>query len=268
MKSKSMYFLLAVFGIIGTVFVITTGGCKKEGTTQPPVITPITDDLYPLIVGRQITYSGFLRDPATDTNITATGAFYMTKWLVVDTNAAVPIGGTSNLLLDSTHVSPGVWVRTPIFIRRTPPTGSANFSFLQNIGPFYRRFYVERGDSIRWILIAKLDAGMNNEWTAFDSTWTTSPNALPPIPPNTPVRLQIVGKFEGRETLTLGGQTFNDTYKLTTRRKIYLGGSSTPSVDAPTATIWLAPNIGPVKMILNADGESYGHFREYTSRNF
>lgn len=192
----------------------------------------------------------------------------MTKWLVADTNAPVPTGGTSNLLLDSTRVSPTTWALTPIFIRRTPPTGSANFSFLQNIGPFYRRFYIERGDSIRWILIAKLDAGMNSEWTAFDSTWTTSPNAQPPIPPNTPVRLQIVGRFDGRETLTMGGQTFTDTYRLTTRRRIYLGGSPTPSVDAPTATIWLAPNIGPVKKILNADGESYGHFREYASRNF
>jgi hypothetical protein len=81
--------------------------------------------------------------------------------------------------------------------------------------------------------------------------------------------LEIVGKWEGRESLTLAGTTFN-TYKLTTRRNVYLGGSPTPAPGsgALTASIWLASAIGPVKMILNADGESYGHFREFLSKNF
>jgi hypothetical protein len=99
---------------------------------------------------------------------------------------------------------------------------------------------------------------MNNTFTAFDSTWTTGTGN---------VRLQIVGTFEGRESLTLGGETFN-TYRLVTKRQIYLGGSSTPNVIATTATLWLAPGIGPVKMILNADSENYGHYREYSGRNF
>lgn len=264
MKLTKILLHLCLFTVVVCATIITIAGCSDDETVTPPTVQPITDDLFPLIVGHKITYTGFLRHQTADTNITATGAVYQTTWTVASNSTPTPLGVSANLVLDSTRVPTGIpspptiTIFTPLFIQRNPPTGSANFSFATNIGRFYRTFAIQRTDSLKWILIAKLDAGIGAEWTAFDSTYTGASG---------PVRLQIVGKFEGKETLTLAGQTF-DTYKATTKRNVYLGGSTTPSVTSPTATLWLVKDIGPVKMILNADGESYGHYREFKSKSF
>jgi hypothetical protein len=105
-------------------------------------------------------------------------------------------------------------------------------------------------------LIGKLDAGVASEWTAFDSTWTTALGAT---------ELKIVGLFPGKETITVGGQSF-ETYKLTLTQKVLVGGAVTAT--APLGTFWLAAGIGPVKMILNASTEAVGHYREFKSKNF
>lgn len=242
--------------------IFTNSGC--EDTTEPKGPDPITEDLFPLIVGRQIVYSGFLRARDVDTNITATGAVFEARMLVASNNQATPVGGTSHLLLDSMRVPTGIptpptfWRITRYFVKRDQPTGPHSFSFLTGIGSFYRRFGIARTDTLKWILLADMKAGLDNEWIGFDSTWT-SPTGL--------VRLQIVGKFT-RETITTAtGQTFN-TYKVTATRKIYLGGSPTASVVSPTATLWLAPNIGIVRFIFNADHESPGFWRDFRSKNF
>lgn len=256
-------FFLASFLFFSALILLTSPGCSKDDTTSPPQITPITEDLFPLTPGRQITYSGFLRAIGSDTNITAFAA-YQSKWTIINNSTPTPVGGTANLVLDSTFVPsgvaspPAVWVTNSLLIQRSPSTGSSNFAFMQNIAPFYRAFGITATDTLRFINLAQLDKGENNTFTAFDSTWTTGTGD---------VRLQIVGTFEGRESLSLAGETFN-TYRLVTKRQIYLGGSTNPNVIATTATLWLAPGIGPVKMILNADSENYGHFREYTGKNF
>lgn len=269
---RRMHHLQAQWTILSVALftLLWISACSDDDTTTPPTDNSIKEDLFPLVVGHQITYSGYLRDKTTDTNIIATGAVYETKWTIASNAILSPLGNTANLIYDSTRVPTGIpvppviTVASPLFVDRNPPTGNANFSFLQTVGTFFRKFGIQRLDSLRWILIAKLDAGIGTEWSAFDSTWITPPTALPP---NTPVRLQIVGKFEAKEDLTLAGQTFS-TYRLQTTRKIYLGGSTTPSATSPTATIWLAPNVGPVKIILNADGENVGHYREFKSKNF
>lgn len=264
MKLTKMLLHLCLFTVVVCAAMITISGCSSDETVVPPTVPPITDDLFPLIVGRKITYTGFLRHQTADTNITASGQVYQTIWTVASNSSATPLGVTANLVLDSTRVPTGIanpptiTIFTPLFIQRNPPTGKENFSFATNIGRFYRTFAIQRTDSLKWILIAKLDAGVGVEWTAFDSTYTS---------PTGQVRLQIVGKFEGKETLTLIGQTF-DTYRVATKRNVYLGGSTTPSVTSPTATLWLVKDLGPVKIILNADGESYGHYREFKSKNF
>lgn len=242
--------------------IFTNSGCK-ETTTEPEGPDPITEDLFPLTVGRKITYSGMLRHAVADTNITATAAVYETRWTVASNTAPVPIGGTSNQVLDSTRVPTGlptpptVWRVTPLFIARTPATGTANFSFLQNIGPLYRRFGIARADSLRWFLLADLSKGVGNEWTAFDSSWTAAAGV---------VRLEVRAQFKVKESIAVGGQTFT-TYRLETVRNVTLGGTAVITRGA-TATLWLAPNVGPVKMILNADGESPGHFREFKSKSW
>ena len=257
---KKIVLHLFLIPVILFSFIFIFSSCDED-TTSPEEIVPITDDLFPMIVGRQITYNGFLRNATTDSNITSFPQ-YIAKWTVVSNDTLTPVGGTSNLVWDSTLVPTGIsnppviWVETPFFIRRDPPTGTANFSFLQNIAPFYRRFNIQLSDTLRWIHLAQLDKGVNNEFTAFDSTWAASSGN---------VRLLIVGKFEGNVSLTVNGQSFT-TYLLTTRRRIYVDGQLL--TEAATASIWLAKDIGPVKMIINADGENPGHYREMLSKNF
>ncbi len=251
---------LAVLVTLSTMLYVT--GCEKSSEPEDTV-QPITEDLFPLVVGRKLIFGGFLRDKTTDANIEATGAVYEARMTVVANNSATPFG-PAHVLSDSQRVPTGLanppttWVVGQFLIQRDAPTGSGNFSFLTNIGRFYRTFSINRPDSLQWIMLVRQDAGVGGEWTGFDGTWTA---------PAGQVRLQIVGKIEGRETLTLGGQSFN-AYKITATRRVYLGGSTTPAQVAQTATIWLAPNIGIVKFIFNADGESNGFYREYKSRNF
>ena len=243
-------------------FMLSSSGCK-ESTTEPAGVQPIAEDLFPLIVGHKLTSSGFLRDKTTDINIDATGAVYEARMTVAATNAPTPFG-TAHVVIDSQRVPTGIasppttWVLTTFYVQRSAPTGSGNISFLTNIGTFYRKFGIVRADSLRWIMLSKQDAGVGVEWTGFDSSWT-APVGL--------VRLQIVGKFEAKAAITVNGATYN-AYKATATRKVYLGGSSTPAQESPTATLWLAPDIGLVKFIFNADGESNGFYRELKSKNF
>lgn len=239
-------------------------GCSEDNnpTNGDGGPDPITEDPFPMQIGRQLTYNGFLRDKSTDQDITSYTA-YMASWTVISNSAPVPnVGGTSNLVMDSTLAPTGManppvaWVTTPFFIRRDPPTGNANFSFLQNLGPFYRRFGITPTDTLVWINLAQLDKGAGVEYTAFDSSWTTSVGE---------VRLEIVGKLQADVSVNVNGTDYN-TYYLTTIRKVYAGG--TVIQEAPTASLWLAPNIGPVKMIINADGENFGHTRNLVSKNF
>jgi hypothetical protein len=254
--------------IVSLLFAFSTFlivGCSKKNSnsTGPTVSTAITVDLFPLVVGHQLTYSGYLRSVGTDTNITATGPAYLTTWTIVSNNQTTPLGGTATLIMDTTTVPTGianppvVQVPTPLFVQRSSPTGTANFSFLQNIGLFYRTVGIQRSDTLRWILIGNLGAGVNTQWNAFDSTWNNG---------NTTDELKIVGNIPDQESVTVNGTTFTNTYKLTLTENIIVGGATIAT--APLATFWLVANIGPVKMILNATIEANGHYRELKSKNF
>ncbi len=260
--NKLKFFFFLVLTTVVAVLMFSSTGCEKKAT-EPETVQPITEDLFPLIVGRKLTFGGFLRDARTDANIEATGAVYEARMTVVATGATTPFG-VAHVISDSQRVPTGVatppttWVVGSFFIQRPAPTGSGNFSFLTNIGRFYRSFGIARTDSLQWILLVKQDAGVGVEYTGFDQSYTGAAG---------PVRLQIVAKIEGREQLTLAGQSFNP-YRIKAQRKIYLGGAATPSVQAETATIWLQPNVGIVRFIFNADGETRGFFREFKSKNF
>jgi hypothetical protein len=259
-KVKNVF--AAILATMTVTMMISLTGCEKK-TTEPETVQPITDDLFPLIVGRKLTFSGYLRDAATDVNIEATGAVYEARMTVAATNAPTPFG-TAHVLSDSQRVPTGIpnppttWVVSSFYVQRAAPTGSGNFGFLTNIGRFYRTFGIQRADSLQWIQLIKQDAGVGVEWKGFDQTYTGAAGQ---------VRLEIVCKTEARASLTLAGTTFNP-YKVVAKRRVYLGGSATPSVQSETATIWLEPNVGIVKFIFNADGETPGFFREFKSKNF
>jgi hypothetical protein len=262
MKYTRLLMVGAMIAFVLALSVSSTGCKKSDDATSPETPQPITEDLFPLILGRQLVFSGYLTD-RNDVQIAGTSSVYEARMTVAALNAPTPFG-TAHVLSDSQRVPTGIanppttWVVSSFYIQRSPATGTGNFYFLTNIANFYRTFGLSRPDSLRWVLLVRQDMGVGVEWTAFDSSWAA---------PTGQVRLQVVGKVEGRESLTMGGQTFNP-YKITAVRKVYLGGASTPSVQAPTATVWLQPNIGIVKFIFNADGTSGGFYREYKSRNF
>ncbi len=240
-------------------------GCKD----LPPEPEPITEDLFPLVVGNQIIYSGFLRDPVTDANIISTGPVYETRWTIVSNAAPLPpvggISGVAHLIVDSTVADTSGFDSSAVYLGRPAATGVLGLAMIINVGYFYRTFDIQqlgggiRSDSLQWIDLFKIDGGVGVDFTALDKTWTsqTFGNAT----------LRLIGQFEDRENITLNGETFS-TYRLLLRRTILVTGSPAES-DAPMAEIWFAPGIGPVKMILHADGSGQpGHYREYKSRNF
>ena len=268
-KIQRFVSLLLVAAVAFSMTVFFTSCEKKSDATSPS--TAITDDIFPVVAGRKITFTGFLRAPgAADTNITATGSFYQSRWTIGTYNGAtappvVSTGGTCTQIVDSVKVSPlpspnGTFVVGALLLQKAVAQGAADFSFMTSIASFYRAVgLTTRIDSLRWIKLTDLASGIGVEFTCYDSTYN--------IPGPTTARLQIVGKFDGTETLTLAGSTFS-TYKLTITRRVYLGGSATAASIGQTAQLWVAANIGPVKMILGSDDRNYGHYREFSSKNF
>jgi len=268
--------LLLVAAVAFSMTVFLTSCEKKSDATSPSVA--ITDDIFPVVAGRKIFFTGFLRSPGADTNITATGSFYQSRWTIGTYNGAtapavVSSGGTCTAIGDSVRVSPvpaavgsspsGTWAQGSLLIQKAVAVGAADFSFMTSLASFYRSVgLASRIDSLRWIKLTDLASGIGVEFTGYDSTYNVTISGAA-----TTARLQIVGKFDGTETLTLAGSTFS-TYKLTITRRVYLGGSSTAASIGQTAQLWVAPNIGPVKMILGSDDRNYGHYREFLSKNF
>src|SRR6266581_1162829 len=83
-------------------------GCKKEDTTTNPgpTITPITDDLFPLVTGHRFVYTGFLVYPNTeDSAVTASIGAYTAIWTVL------PGPSDTWIILDSTTVGLTTTVR-------------------------------------------------------------------------------------------------------------------------------------------------------------
>ena len=232
------------------VLIIFAAGCKKSSSTAvSPTITPITDDLFPLTAGHTITYTGFVRTAGTDVNDSSTGSVYAASWTVASNSATSPLGGTSNLVIDSTTApSPSV---NSLYVLRTPPTGSSNFSFLQNVA-------FQGTDTLTWVLVGDVEDGITAYWQAFDDSIGTG---------SSKVELRIVGHYADQETLAVAGHTFF-TYRLAITKNILVDGLVSGDPDIPLATYWFAPGIGPVKMILNATADANGYYREFKSKNF
>ncbi|HEX9739199.1 MAG TPA: hypothetical protein VGA29_00380 [Ignavibacteriaceae bacterium] len=240
-----------------------------EDTTSPEEIVPITDDLFPLVAGRVIVYGeGTLLLNDTQTPVPGSEAGFNSKWIVAG-NVPFPVPPHTNptLVLDTTNVPAfGVTSVRQFFIQKDTTNG--NFDFLTNLGFLFRSQKIYntpgdstsgvRSDSLVWINLSKSTEGVGREYVAFTANYTSATLG--------PIRFEIVGKFD-RETLTIAGTNYN-TYKLTATRRIYLGSSTSAVSVGTTAVLWLAADIGPVKIILIGDAESHGKSQTMTAKNF
>ncbi|OGU77446.1 MAG: hypothetical protein A2V93_09680 [Ignavibacteria bacterium RBG_16_34_14] len=237
--------------------------CKDE-TTSPEEIQPILDDLFPLVSGRVITYGeGTLLLNDTQTPIAGTEIGFKSTWEVGLNVPPNPV-----IIYDTTNIpAVGLTVPREFYIKKDTSTG--NFDFLTNLGFLFRSQKIYNtpgdstsgieGDSLVWIGLSKSTMGVGREWIAYTKNYTSATLG--------PIRFEIIGKFETKETFTIAGTNY-ETYKLTATRKIYLGSSTTAISIGTTAILWLAPNVGPVKIILIGDAENHGKSQTMTSKNF
>jgi hypothetical protein len=227
-------------------FTLSVDGCKKASNPAEPVIVPITTDIFPLTVGHKITYTGYLRQAGIDSDVTT--QTYTSTWTVVSNDTATPLGGTSNLVIDS--ITSPVPSASLLYVLRDPPTGDANFSFMQTVS------YLGK-DTLTWVLAGDSQDGVGTYWPAFKDS----------IQGDTVHSLWIVGHFVDQESLSVGGQMFY-AYRLTISADTIVGGVIPGTVDTPLATYWFAPDIGPVKIIVDATETKSGYDWEFKGKNF
>ena len=118
---KTATLILAIALAVLTLFAV---GCKKSSNPVESTVIPITTDIFPLTVGHRITYTGYLRPMGSDTNIT-TGTTYSSSWTVVSNDTATPLGGTSNLIIDS--ITAPVSLGNPSLHPARPPNRRVKF---------------------------------------------------------------------------------------------------------------------------------------------
>ena len=229
------------------VLALSVVGCKKDSNPVESTVVPITTDIFPLTVGHKITYTGYLRPAGSDSDQTTAGT-YTSSWTVVSIDTATPLGGTSNLVIDS--ITSPVPSASLLYIQRTPPTGDANFSFLQTVS------YQGR-DTVAWLLTGDSQDGVGSYWAALKDS----------VPGDTVHSLWIVGHFVDQESLSVGGQMFY-AYRLAITADTLVNGIVPGAVDTPVATYWFAPGIGPVKIIIEATATKSGYDWEFTGKNF
>ena len=256
---------IAVFFIVLSFSYL---GCK-DNSTSPEQQQAITEDLFPLVPGHVIIYGqGNLYQYDTQDIIPGSGNGFNSKW-IVGTNVSLPVAPYTSpiVVIDTTNVPAfGVTSVRQFFIHKDETTG--NFDFLTNLGFLFRSTGIYntagdpasgvRPDSLVWIALSKSSEGVGKEYTAYSANYTTTTYGE--------IRFEIVGMFE-KENITISGTDYQ-TYKLTATRKIYLGNQTVAASTGVTAILWLAPNIGPVKIILIGDAESNGKVQTMTSKNF
>jgi hypothetical protein len=265
-------FLAFIMLLFAFTAAVTITSCSEDETITPPVDdTSVPKNLFPLIAGRVIVYGqGSLLAADTETPIPGSENGFESKWIVTGTSNLVPHPTLPvTLVLDTTKIPAlgAVSVRT-FFIGQDTVTG--NFDFLTSLGFFYRsvKIYATpgdsasgiRADSLKWISLAKPSEGLDKEWTAFSGVFFASAYG-------TEIRLEILAKFTGKETLTIGGQAY-ESYILRAYRKVFLQANNQELSIGETAKLWLAPNVGPIKIILIGDAESPGKSQTMTAKNF
>ncbi|QQS37982.1 MAG: hypothetical protein IPM56_08610 [Ignavibacteriales bacterium] len=267
MKSiKSIILYLIAFGVLNAF--LFTGCSKDDDPVNGNTPDPVPDNIFPLTAGHVLIYnSGSLLSLDTDVPIAGSDVGYESKWIIAGKVAPGPSPFTQpTVILDTTKVFGQTVPRT--FLAHHD-TVANEFHFLTNLGYFFRsqKIYTTpgdstsgiRADSLRWILLAKPSADVGVDWVAFNETFTSNVVGQ--------VRLEIKGEFEAKENLTAGGTDYV-TYRLVATRRVYLGSSTTSISTSPTAKLWMAENVGPVKIELRGDAESNGKVQTLTAKNF
>ncbi len=242
-------------------FLAMSGCSKNETVTSPPPVSPITDDLFPLVAGHQFVYTGFAVDTnSVQTPVAGTQGHYSASWTLLP-NPLDP-SGTTWLVVDSTTVFTTTTVHF-LVIRKDTSTG--DFDFLQTLGPFFRAIGAPYTDTAIWVHIAKPSVGAGVTWTAFD----TSVTAVVPNIGSTTVTLQIFGQIQSGVTVVDSSSAHNSytAYQVRTWRKITAGGFTIQD-DATTAVIWLVKDLGPVQVDIAGDTENFGSYLVLMSKNF
>lgn len=273
MKPAKLLFLLGrALAFLSIALMII--GCPDDETTPTgggTTIVPITDDLFPLVLGHKFVYSGYATAPGTGTQIPDPTGSYETIWTVGPT-VPTPLGGTATALIDTTTgpFGPGGFVVTVSRTLLIQKESNGDFLFMQTLGPFKRAFGIPVGtaasDTLFWVAVARPSQGVGStgaQWTGYDSTFTGTGG--------TQVQLQIFGKIEAMENIADStdspADTPRETFRSRTWRKITVGGLVVQD-DATTSRLWLAKDIGPIQVHIAEDTENIGHFRVLKSKNF
>ena len=269
LRTVFMWSIVAVVFVSMAVFV---AGCKDDETSGPSV-TPVPDNIFPLVAGHYFEYNGWLTQNDTETKIAASEATYYAKWTIGTTipvtaifpNPPFTVTGSAVLVYDTTKI-PGIGVTskfTPVFVKYD--TANAQYEYLTNIGLFYRTFQVKSGanirnDSLRFIILAKPRSGIGVKFECFNETFDGTVSGVA-----SPVTLKITGEFVRTEVVTVGSTDYS-AYYVEISRLITVG--TTPVATGVTAKLWVVENVGPVKMHLIGDAENHGNYRVMTSKNF
>ncbi len=251
---------LNIHGVDGGFTTVTVNDASSGTVTVSISVSgAITDDLFPIILGRKFTFAGHAIATSGATLPDPTNR-YQTVWTLA---APGPLPG-STVIVDSTrliHPTLGeILVARNLLILKNNITGE--FFFAQTLGPFFRAFNIERTDTARIISVAKPELGIGGEWVALDSTYVDSLGT-------SNIRLEILGKVEGGEVITdsSAAHTKYETIQFRTRRRISVNGAVIVD-NATTSRIWLRRDIGPIQVLIAQDTENLGHFRTIKDKNF
>ena len=240
--------------------LIALGGCKSgDAGSSPPPITPITDNIFPLVAGHQYVYTGYLVEAdSIDMRVADQPTPYRTSWTLL---GSPPAPSGIWFILDSTTVGTSTSVHL-LPVRRDSTTG--DLFLRQTLGPFYRRVGIPYADTGIWVRLISPAHGIGNIWTAFDTTETITLGEQ-----TAQVHLEVFGETETQETITDSSSAHNSytAYRVRIWRKVTASGFVVQD-DATTARLWLVKDIGPVQVTLAGDPENFGHFRVLQSKNF
>ena len=267
MKEHLNYlFLLIIAGVL-SIFILM--GCDEEETPIDNTPDPVPANIFPLTAGHVLVYNeGTLLNLDTDVPIAGSEVGFESSWVIAGQIAPGPSPYTNPTVIFDTTTVFGVTPPPRIFLAHLEVTPN-DFYFLTNLGYFFRsqKIYTTpgdstsgfRADSLRWILLANPSAGVGVEWVSFNETFTSATVGQ--------IRLEIKAEFEATETITAAGTNWL-TYRLVATRRVYLGSSTTSISTNPTAKLWLAENVGPIKIELRGDAESNGKRQTMTAKNF
>jgi len=267
MKSPAFAYLAVCLGIISVLFT----GCPEDATAPPAGggVVPITANLFPLVVGNKLTYTGYAKAPGTGATIPDPNGSYKSIWTIATNSFPTPLGGTATAIIDSTTIPFGSSTGTDTTVARfllVQQDSSGDFLFLQTIGPFKRLFGIPVTtpvDTFIWVAVARPSQGVGSTgavWTAYDASFTAADGI-------TVVRLQIFGQIEAMETIQDSTGTDRETFRSRTWRRLTVGGSIIQD-DATTSQLWLTADLGPVQINIEEDTENLGHFRVLSGINF